>query len=325
MADSGPIVVTGAAGFIGMHVSRKLARAGHTVVGVDNLNSYYDPALKEARLRELKTLEHFRFERLDLEQAKDTETFFRDTGPARVIHLAAQPGIRHSLDHPHAYVGSNVVGFLHVLEGCRHAQVSHLVYASSSSVYGQDASLPFRSDEPAVHPLNVYAATKLAGEGLAHAYANLYQLPMTGLRFFTVYGPWGRPDMALFSFTRKILAGERIPVFNRGEMARDFTYVDDIVEGVTRVLERPPTGDVPYAIFNLGRGEPVGLLAMISALGDALGKTPDLELLPAQPGEAMETHANVEGLREAVGYEPSTSLQEGMRRFVDWYMKYMDG
>mgnify|MGYP002633540321 CR=1 FL=1 len=241
--------------------------------------------------------------------------------PRQVVHLAAQPGIRHSVNHPHAYVQSNIVGFLNVLEACRVYPVEHLVYASSSSVYGADASLPFRAEEPSVHSLNVYAATKLSGELLAHAYANLHALPTTGLRFFTVYGPWGRPDMALFSFTRAILAGEPIPVFNHGEMARDFTYVDDIVEGMLRILEKPPSQSPPFRVANIGRGAPVNLLEMIRTLGEALDREPILDLQPMQPGEAPQTHADVSTLEREVNYRPETSLQAGVGRFVQWYLE----
>ena len=321
-----PIVVTGAAGFIGMHTCSRLLSDGATVVGIDNLNDYYDPALKEARIQELSTEAGFRFQRQDLCEPGAFTALMARERPTQVVHLAAQPGIRHSVNHPHAYVQSNIVGFLNVLEACRLHPVDHLVYASSSSVYGADATLPFRAEEPSVHSLNVYAATKLSGELLAHAYANLHRLPTTGLRFFTVYGPWGRPDMALFSFTRAILAGESIPVFNHGDMARDFTYVDDIVEGMIRILGRPPAETPPFRVANIGRGEPVRLLDMIEALGRALGREPVLDLQPMQPGEAPRTHADVSTLEREVGYRPETSLEEGIGRFVQWYLaRYTEG
>ena len=330
------ILVTGAAGFIGYHTAARLLDRRHDVIGLDNLNPYYDVSLKEARLARLKERERFRSIKADLADGTIIEAAFAEEKPERVIHLAAQAGVRYSLDHPHAYVGSNVAGFLHVLEGCRHHGVKHLVYASSSSVYGANRKLPFDVKDTVDHPVSLYGATKKANELMAHSYAHLFALPVSGLRFFTVYGPWGRPDMSLFVFTRKILAGEPIQVFNFGHHARDFTYIDDAVEGVLRVLDvvatpdpnwrseapDPATSSAPYRLYNIGNHSPVGLLDYIVAIEKAVGRKAKLELQPQQPGDVEETYAAVEALQEATGFSPSTPLEEGIARFVAWYRDY---
>ncbi|MDY6812628.1 MAG: NAD-dependent epimerase [Pseudomonadota bacterium] len=327
------ILVTGAAGFIGYHVAARLLARGECVLGLDNLNDYYDVALKQARLARLQRQANFRFLAADVADRAALAAVFETPGLDRVVHLAAQAGVRHSIEAPHVYAASNLTGFLHVLEGCRARGVRHLVYASSSSVYGINRSLPFSEHQGADHPASLYGATKKANEAMAHSYAHLYGLPCTGLRFFTVYGPWGRPDMALFLFTRRILAGEPIPVFNRGDHRRDFTYIDDIVEGVVRVLDAPPTADAgwdgagadaatssaPWRLFNIGNGRPEPLLAMIATLERALGRRARLELLPAQPGDVAETFADVRDLHAAVGYRPQTPIEAGIGHFVDWY------
>jgi UDP-glucuronate 4-epimerase len=330
------ILVTGAAGFIGYHVARRLLDRGDEVLGIDNLNDYYDPSLKEARLERLRRSERFEFVKLDLADREGMQALFADSKPRRVVHLAAQAGVRYSLTHPHAYTASNIDGFLNVLEGCRHTAVEHLVYASSSSVYGANERQPFSEHDNVDHPISLYAATKKTNELMAHTYAHLFGIPATGLRFFTVYGPWGRPDMALFTFTRRILAGQRLPVFNEGRMVRDFTYIDDVVEGVVRVLDRPAAGDpewrgrdpdparsrAPYRIYNIGNSRPVQLLTYIKALENALGVAADLELLPIQPGDVPSTMADVSELEHAVGFRPMTSVDEGVRRFVAWYREF---
>lgn len=330
------ILVTGAAGFIGFHVAGRLLERGEEVVGLDNLNDYYDPALKEARLERLRSFERFSFVKMDLSDATSIGELFATRKPRRVVHLAAQAGVRYSLINPQAYVDSNVSGFLNMLEGCRHNPVEHLVFASTSSVYGANTRQPFSEHDSVDHPLSFYAATKKANELMAHTYAHLFAVPCTGLRFFTVYGPWGRPDMALFKFTRGILAGEAIPVYNRGEMIRDFTYVDDIAEGVVRVLDVPPDGDpqwngadpdpatsrAPYRIFNIGNNRPVPLMQYIAALERALGRKAKIDLQPMQPGDVPSTMADVTELQEATGYRPSTSVEEGVARFVTWYREF---
>ena len=326
MSGSRRVLVTGAAGFIGMHTASALLDRGDAVVGVDSLDPYYDVALKEARLRQLAGRGGFAFERLDLADADATARLFRDGGFDGVVHLAAQPGVRYSLVNPAAYLRANVDAFGCVLEGCRHARVRHLVYASSSSVYGANHTLPFSEDQPTDHPVSLYAATKKADEVIAHSYSHLFGLPATGLRFFTVYGPWGRPDMALFLFTRAILAGEPIKVFNHGRMRRDFTYVDDIVEGVVRVLDRPPgahpaTG-APYAIYNIGNHEAVELAEFIATLEQLLGRTAKRDLQPMQPGDVPATYASIDARRAATGFAPRTPLAEGLARFVAWYRDY---
>ncbi|MGB5234540.1 MAG: NAD-dependent epimerase [Candidatus Macondimonas sp.] len=330
------VLVTGAAGFIGYHLAERLLERGEQVIGLDNLNDYYEVALKEARLARLLERPGFTFHRLDLADRSGMEMLFRDQPIDRVVNLAAQAGVRYSLTHPHAYADSNLTGFLHILEGCRSRAVSHLVYASSSSVYGANTRMPFRAEEPADHPLALYGATKKANEVMAHAYSHLYGIPTTGLRFFTVYGPWGRPDMALFGFTRAILAGEPIPVFNYGHHKRDFTYVDDVVEGVIRVLDRPARPDpsfdaaqpdpsastAPYRIYNIGNGQPVDLIAYIRTLEAALGRPARLDLQPMQPGDVPDTWADCTPLERDTGYRPSTPVAEGIARFVTWYRAY---
>ncbi|HEX7153253.1 MAG TPA: NAD-dependent epimerase [Thermoanaerobaculia bacterium] len=330
------ILVTGAAGFIGSHVSQRLLDRGDEVVGLDNLNDYYDPALKQARLARLKPSGRFHFVQADLADREAMERVFEEYAPRRVVNLAAQAGVRYSMENPHIYVEANVRGFLHILEGCRHKKVEHLVYASTSSVYGANTRQPFSEHDNVDHPMSLYAATKKANELMAHTYASLYQLPCTGLRFFTVYGPWGRPDMALFKFTKGILAGEPIPVYNHGRMIRDFTYVDDIVEGVIRVLDQPAQPDprwdgsdpdparsyAPYRVFNIGNNNPVELLTYISVLEKYLGKKAEMSLLPMQPGDVPATMADVSELETAVEFRPRTSVDEGVRRFVEWYREY---
>jgi UDP-glucuronate 4-epimerase len=332
------ILVTGAAGFIGSHVTHRLLDRGDEVVGLDNLNAYYDPRLKQARLDRLIDREHFSFHQIDLRDAEAIASLFRDGRFDRVLHLAAQAGVRYSLTNPAAYIESNVVGFLNILEGCRHYAVPHLVYASSSSVYGANTKMPFSTHDNVDHPVSLYAATKKSNELMAHCYSHLYRIPTTGLRFFTVYGPWGRPDMALFIFTRAILAGEPIKVFNHGRMRRDFTYIDDIVEGVVRVLDRVPgpnpawTGDqpdpsssrAPYRLYNIGNNNPVELSRMIEVLEQTLGREAIKQLVDMQPGDVPATYADVDDLVEDVGFKPSTSIEEGIRRFVDWYRESYD-
>ena len=319
------VLVTGAAGFIGMHTARALLRDGVAVTGVDNLDPYYDVALKEARLAQLATLPGFRFARTDLAEPEATARLFRDGGFTHVVHLAAQPGVRHSLVNPGAYLRNNVDAFGHVLEGCRHGGVAHLVYASSSSVYGASHTLPFSEDQRVDRPVSLYAATKCANELMAYSYAHLFALPVTGLRFFTVYGPWGRPDMSPMLFTKAILAGEPIRVFNEGRMRRDFTYVDDIVEGVVRTLARPPTQDAggvagaPAALYNIGNNDAVELMAFIATLEALLGRRAVCEMVPMQPGDMTATYASIDRLRAAVGFAPKTPLADGLARFVAWY------
>jgi len=330
------IFVTGAAGFIGFHVSKRLLERGQEVVGIDNLNDYYDPALKHARLDILRTFERFEFVRADIADRAAIEELFARHNPRRVVHLAAQAGVRYSLTNPHAYTESNITGFLNILEGCRHHGVEHLVYASSSSVYGANTKQPFSEHDNIDHPVSLYAATKKANELMAHTYAHLFGVASTGLRFFTVYGPWGRPDMALFRFTRGILAGEPIPVFNEGRMIRDFTYIDDIVEGVVRVVDQraepdpkwsgdepdPARSYAPYRVFNIGNNRPVLLLDYIAALEEALETKAQLDLLPMQPGDVVSTRADVSELEKAVGFHPSITIAEGIARFVTWYKDY---
>jgi UDP-glucuronate 4-epimerase len=327
------VLVTGAAGFIGMHCAEQLLARGDEVVGLDNLNDYYDVRLKKARLARLSG--KFTFAKADLADRAAMERVFAEERPQRVIHLAAQAGVRHSLKDPHTYVHSNVVGFLHVLEGCRATGVEHLVYASSSSVYGANARLPFSVHDNVDHPISLYAATKKSNELMAHAYAHLYRLPVTGLRFFTVYGPWGRPDMALFIFTRAILEGRPIDVFNHGRMKRDFTYIDDIAAGVLRALDRVATPDAafdprrpdpaisaaPARVYNIGNHRPVELLTYIETLEAALGKKAVRNMLPLQPGDVPETAADIEALAADIGFRPSTPIEVGVPRFVEWYLK----
>jgi len=336
MTERGTILVTGAAGFIGFHLSRRLLAAGHSVVGLDNLNDYYDVRLKEARLARLTPHPNFRFVRQGLEEREKLHALFSAENFATVVNLAAQAGVRYSLTNPYAYIDSNIVGFVNLLEGCRHYGVRHLVYASSSSVYGANTAMPFSVHHNVDHPVSLYAATKKANELMAHTYSSLYGIPATGLRFFTVYGPWGRPDMALFLFTRAILEGRPIDVFNYGRMQRDFTYVDDIVEGVVRVMDRIPEGNpawsgahpdpgtsyAPYRIYNIGNNNPVELLSFIEVLEDCLGKKAEKNFLPLQAGDVPATYADVDDLMRDVGFQPSTPIEEGIRRFVAWYREY---
>ncbi len=326
-------LVTGAAGFIGFHLAGRLCAEGHEVVGIDNLNDYYEVSLKEARLARLGPLPGFRFERLDLADRTAMAELFAREQFERVIHLGAQAGVRYSLDNPFAYADSNLTGTLTVLEGCRHHGVQHLVYASSSSVYGLNEQMPFKTSDGVDHPVSLYAASKKAGELMAHSYSHLYGLPTTGLRFFTVYGPWGRPDMALFKFVRAILKGEPIDIYNQGQLSRDFTHVDDIVEGIVRVADRPPVGDAnwrgqtdaspaPYRLFNIGNGSPVRLLDFVEAIETALGKRAIRNMLPMQPGDVLATWADTEALFEATGYRPKVGLTEGVESFVKWYREY---
>ncbi len=331
-----PILVTGAAGFIGFHVSRRLLSQGRRVVGVDSMTSYYDPALKEARRSELAKSNHFEFARLDLADRPATEALFKEHKFPHVVHLAAQAGVRHSLTHPHDYADANLAGFLNVLEGCRHNDCRHLLFASSSSVYGANTRLPFRVSDNVDHPISLYAASKKANELMAHSYAHLFRLPVTGLRFFTVYGPWGRPDMAMWLFAKAILEGKPIRLFNRGHMRRDFTYIDDVVEAVVRLVDRPAepnpdwsgnhpdpaTSSAPYRIYNIGNNRPVELLDVVAELEKCLGRTAKRELLPMQPGDVPETYADVDNLMRAVGFRPSTEIETGIRNFVGWYKAY---
>ena len=319
------ILVTGAAGFIGMHVCQALLARGNEVLGVDNLNDYYDPALKKARLAQLQGRPGFSFERLDIADTAAVQEFFQWRTFGGVVHLAAQAGVRYSVTHPHAYAQANLVGFLNILEGCRARRLEHLVYASSSSVYGGNTKLPFAEDDRVDGPVSLYAATKKANELMAHSYAHLYGLPCSGLRFFTVYGPWGRPDMAYWSFTRAILAGEPIPVFNHGSMLRDFTYVDDVVAGVLAVLDQPPTDPVPQRVLNIGGSQPVPLLDFIGELEAALGVPAQLQMKPMQQGDVPATCADVSRLNALLGQPREfTPLAAGLRRFVEWYRRYHD-
>lgn len=331
-----PILITGAAGFIGYHVARRYLDAGRRVVGIDNLNTYYDPSLKRARLVELGKFDNFVFRKTDVADAAEMAVIFEVHEPNLVVHLAAQAGVRHSLHQPHAYISANIVGFLNILEGCRHHGVRHLVYASSSSVYGAVTAEPFSEHQPADHPVNLYGATKRANELMAHSYSHLFDLPATGLRFFTVYGPWGRPDMAYFLFARAIAAGEPIDVFGEGRMRRSFTYIDDIVEGVVRIADHPPvadpawngdspdpaTGPAPWRVYNIGNDQSVGLEEMIDLLEAALGRKAVRNYLPMQPGDVRATAADVSDLAAAVGYQPSTPLSVGIDLFVEWYRGY---
>jgi UDP-glucuronate 4-epimerase len=331
------ILVTGSAGFIGYHLSEKLLARGDTVTGLDNLNDYYEVSLKEARLDQLKTQPAFTFIRADLQDRQALEALFTENNFDAVINLAAQAGVRYSLENPHAYIDSNVVGFTNILECCRHHKIGHLVYASSSSVYGMNASMPFSVHDNVDHPISLYAATKKANELMAHTYSHLYNLPTTGLRFFTVYGPWGRPDMALFLFTKAILAGEPIKVFNNGKMQRDFTYIDDIVEGIIRVTDKPATpnsdwdaaspdpgtSSAPYRLYNIGNNNPVSLMDFIGAIEKALGKTAEKEFLPMQPGDVAATYADIDALIDSIDYHPQTPVQDGINNFIAWYLKHM--
>jgi len=336
MAISEPILVTGAAGFIGYHLSMRLLREGLSVIGLDNLNPYYDVRLKEARLAILKEYPTFSFYKMDLRSTDEILDIFRKTKPPIVVHLAAQAGVRYSITNPFSYVDANLIGFMNILEGCRHNPVQHLVFASSSSVYGANTRLPFSVHDNVDHPISLYAATKKANELMAHAYAALYSIPATGLRFFTVYGPWGRPDMALFIFTRSILEGKPIDVYNYGKMKRDFTYIDDIVEGVVRIMAKPPSPNrdwrgerpdpassfAPYRIYNIGNHNPVDLLTFIQCLEKHLGKEAQKNFLPLQAGDVPATCADISDLMAEVGFCPSTPVEEGIKKFVDWYKEF---
>ncbi|MFK8013791.1 MAG: NAD-dependent epimerase [Marinicellaceae bacterium] len=329
------ILVTGAAGFIGSHVSKYLLERGDTVVGLDNLNDYYDVNLKHSRLKRLKH-NNFTFITADIADKDKIDAIFKEYNIQKVVNLAAQAGVRYSIENPWSYLNSNLTGFLSIIEACRHNQVKHLVYASSSSVYGANTSLPFRVEDNVDHPLSLYAATKKSNELMAHCYSNLYQLPTTGLRFFTVYGPWGRPDMALFLFTKNIIAGKPIKVFNYGNHTRDFTFIDDIVEGIIRVLDNTPRADpqhdfsksnpatssAPYRLYNIGNNSPVKLLDYIQAIENALGIKAEMELLPLQQGDVPDTEADVSKLTADVGFKPDTSVQDGINQFIQWYRKY---
>ncbi len=330
------ILVTGAAGFIGFHTARKLLDRGDQVVGFDSLSPYYDVSLKEARLAKLQGRNGFSFVHDQLENRDAVEALFRDERFDRVVHLAAQAGVRYSTENPHAYIDSNIVGFLHVLEGCRHNEVAHLVFASSSSVYGANTAMPFSVHQNVDHPVSLYAATKKAGELMAHSYSSLYGRPVTGLRFFTVYGPWGRPDMSIFKFTRNILAGEPIDVFNYGQHARDFTYIDDIVEGVERCVDRiaspnpdwrsdapdPGTSPAPFRLYNIGNNNPVELLHFIACIEEAVGRKAEMNMLPKQAGDVEKTFADIDDLAKDIGYRPRTDIKTGIQKFVDWYRAY---
>ena len=332
----GKILVTGAAGFIGFHLTRKLLARGEEVIGIDNLNHYYDVTLKKARLAQLDGQNNFRFHKMDLADRQGMAALFTDIQPERVAHLAAQAGVRYSLKNPHAYVDSNLVGTMNVLEGCRHSAVKHLVFASSSSVYGENRKKPFSVHDNVDHPVSLYAATKKSNELMAHCYSHLYRIPTTGLRFFTVYGPWGRPDMALFIFTKAILEGRTIDVFKYGKMRRDFTYIDDIIEGVIRVLDKTPkpnpnysefdsdpgTSSAPYKIYNIGNNKPVELMHFIEALEAALGKKASKNMLPMQPGDVPETYADIDDLEKDTGFKPNTPIEVGISRFIEWYRSY---
>lgn len=328
-------LVTGAAGFIGFHVAQRLLQAGHQVVGIDNLNDYYDISLKQARL-DLLQQPGFSFHKIDLADREAMASLFANEKFDRVIHLAAQAGVRYSLENPHAYADSNLTGHLNILEGCRHNKVQHLVYASSSSVYGLNRKMPFSTDDAVDHPISLYAATKKANELMSHTYSHLYGLPTTGLRFFTVYGPWGRPDMALFKFTKAMLEGKSIDVYNHGKMKRDFTYIDDIVEGIIRLQDvvpqpnpewtvetgSPASSSAPYHVYNIGNSSPVELMDYITALEEALGIEAQKNMMPVQPGDVLETSAETQPLQAVTGFKPETTVKDGVQKFVDWYREF---
>jgi len=336
LSTSSPILITGAAGFIGFHLSNRLMKEGYSVVGLDSLNDYYDVSLKESRLAELKKNDAFTFQQQQLEDYDGLNKLFENYKFKRVINLAAQAGVRYSITNPHAYLNANLHGFLNILEACRHHEVGHLVYASSSSVYGANTAMPFKVNQTVDHPISLYAATKKSNELLAHTYASSFGLPVTGLRFFTVYGPWGRPDMALFLFTKAILEGKAIDVFNQGKMKRDFTYVDDIVEGVYRLMDHIPTGSsdwnsdapdpaksfAPYSIYNIGNNNPVELMSFIEAIENEIGIEAKKNFLPIQVGDVPATYADVSSLEKAIGYKPKTSVKDGIHQFVKWYRDY---
>ncbi|MDQ0975034.1 UDP-glucuronate 4-epimerase [Neobacillus niacini] len=327
------ILVTGAAGFIGFHLSKRLLAENYHVIGVDNLNDYYDVRLKNERLKLLEKNDRFTFFKVDIADSKGLNEIFESHSIPIVINLAAQAGVRYSLTHPHSYVHSNLVGFVNILEACRHYQVEHLLYASSSSVYGANTKTPFSTQDSVDHPVSIYAATKKANELMAHTYSHLFNIPTTGLRFFTVYGPWGRPDMAYYSFTKDIIEGNPIKVYNNGNMRRDFTFIDDIVEGIVKLLDHPPepdpnrdldpsTSHAPYKIYNIGNNSPVRLMDFIQTLENLIGKNAKIEFLPMQPGDVKETYADITDLQKAAGFSPATPLEIGLSQFVDWYKKY---
>lgn len=323
--DIKTILVTGAAGFVGSHLAERLAKDYPQAVihGLDNLNAYYDPSLKNARLGFLEAYPNFTFHKLDLANREEIEALFAEIKPDIVLHMAAQAGVRYSIENPHAYIESNIVGFLNVLEGCRHNKVQHLLYASSSSVYGSNKKVPFSTDDPVDHPVSLYAATKKSNELMAHTYAHLYGLPVTGLRFFTVYGPWGRPDMAYFKFVKAIYEGQPIDVYNHGDMKRDFTYIDDIVEGIVRLLPLiPQTEAAPYAVYNIGNHNPEDLMQMIGIIEKLTGKVAKKNLLAMQPGDVYATYADIDPLTRVTGFKPTTSLESGLTKFVEWYKGY---
>lgn len=329
-------LVTGAAGFIGFHVSQRLLAVGHQVVGIDNLNDYYDVSLKQARLDQILQHPEFIFLKMDLADRQAISSLFAEHAFDRVIHLGAQAGVRYSIDNPHAYADANLIGHLNILEGCRHHKVGHLLYASSSSVYGLNRKMPFSTDDSVDHPISLYAATKKANELMSHTYSHLYQLPTTGLRFFTVYGPWGRPDMALFKFTRAMLAGEQIDVYNRGQMTRDFTYIDDIAEAIVRMQDvipqvdenwtveagSPATSSAPYRVYNIGNSQPTSLMTYIESLEKALGIEAKKNMLPMQPGDVLNTSADTQPLYDAIQFRPQTRVEQGVQNFVDWYRRF---
>ncbi|WHZ02463.1 NAD-dependent epimerase [Neobacillus sp. YX16] len=327
------ILVTGAAGFIGFHLSKRLLAEDYHVIGVDNLNEYYDVRLKKERLRQLQDNKKFTFYKVDLADSESLNQIFESYSIPIVINLAAQAGVRYSLTHPHSYVHSNLVGFVNILEACRHYQVEHLLYASSSSVYGANTKTPFSTQDSVDHPVSIYAATKKSNELMAHTYSHLFNIPTTGLRFFTVYGPWGRPDMAYYSFTKDIIEGNTIQVYNNGDMLRDFTFIDDIVEGIVKLFDHPPipdsnrnldpsTSHAPYKIYNIGNNSPVRLMNFIYTLEKLIGKKANIEFLPMQPGDVKETYADITDLQKAAGFSPATPLEIGLDHFVDWYKKY---
>lgn len=325
MIPGSTVLVTGAAGFIGMYVSEKLLGCGYNVVGIDNINDYYDVSLKEARLERLAKYPAFTFIKMDIADRDAMADMFATFKPSRVIHLAAQAGVRYSLEHPHAYADSNLTGFVNILEGCRAVNVEHLVFASSSSVYGSNTKLPYSESDIVDHPISLYAATKKANELMAHSYAHLYGFPCTGLRFFTVYGPWGRPDMAYFGFTNAILKGETIKIFNHGDMQRDFTYIDDIVDGVLIVFDGPPKADEngpAYRIYNIGNDQPERLGHFVETLEKSLGVEAKKEMYPMQPGDVQSTHADLTAIKRDFDFQPTTSIEEGLNKFVNWYREY---
>ena len=336
MNNTKKIIVTGSAGFIGFSLCAKLLKRGDNVLGIDNHNNYYDPKIKDARIGRLLQYSNYQHHRIDISNKDDLDSVFKNNKPQKVVNLAAQAGVRYSIENPLAYISSNILGFANILENCRYNKIEHLVYASTSSVYGANTKMPFSEHDSANHPLSVYAASKKSNELMAHTYSHLYQLPTTGLRFFTVYGPWGRPDMALFKFTKDILSDNTIDVFNHGKHTRDFTYIDDIVEGIIKTLDDPASGNqnwnsnlpdpatsmAPWRIYNIGNNKPVELMDYINALEKALGKKAKINFLPLQPGDVPDTYADANNLKEKFNYKPSTSVVEGVKKFVEWYKEY---